>query len=64
MELNVGVFLHGHLKGVGRLGQKHVATFLVLGKVQSLAHFEISQLGFVVAGNPCGLIERNRLVTA
>ena len=62
MELDVGIFLHGHLQSVGRLGQEHVAAILVFGEIQSLTHLEISQLLLVFAGNPCGLIERNGLV--
>ena len=64
MELNVGVFLHCRLQGVGRLGKEHVAAFLVFGEVHRLTHLEISQLRLVGAGNPCGLVERNRLVAA
>jgi len=36
MELNVRILLHRHLQGVGRLGQEHVAAFLVLGEVTAL----------------------------
>ena len=57
MELDVGVFLHGHLKGVGRLGQEDIAAFLVLSQIQGLAHLEVGKLGFVSASNPGGLVK-------
>ena len=52
MELDVGVFLHGHLEGVGRLGKEHVPTLFVLGEIQGLAHLEVGELGLVIARNP------------
>ena len=64
MELNIGIFLHRHLQGIGRLGQKHVPTLFVLSQIQGLAHLEVGELCFVGAGNPCGLVERNRFITA
>ena len=57
MKLDVRILFHGHLQGVGRLGQEDVPTLFVLGQVQGLAHLEISELGFVGAGNPYRLIK-------
>ena len=63
MELDVGILFHGHLQGVGRLGQEDVPTLFVLSQIQGLAHLEVGELGFVVTSNPCSLIEPPKLDT-
>ena len=64
MKFDVGIFFLGDLQGVWRLGQKHIPAFLVLGEVHRLPCLEIIQLRLVGAGDPSGLIKRDRLVTA
>ena len=64
VELDVGIFLHGHLQGVGRLGMDDVPTLFVLSQIQGLTHLEVGELRLVRAGDPSGLLKRDRLIAA
>ena len=64
METNLGVVGLRHLQHIVGIGQEDVATLVVDCHILMLAAFELFQRLGVVAFDPAGLVERNRLPAA
>ena len=56
--------LLSHREHIARVGQEHVASFLILGHILILTLLEVLQLGIVVAFYPARLIEVYRFPAA
>ena len=59
MELDMLEVLLSHREHIARVGQEHVASFLIFGHILILTLLEVLQFGIVVALYPAGLIEVN-----
>ena len=61
MELDMLEVLLSHREHIARVGQEHVASFLILGHILILTLLEVLQFGIVVALYPASFIEVNGL---